>query len=154
MAPYCLPGAELPFSILLSPRASSSQEVYLNICRRFNKIGNGRGLTIGNLVPLQGLGIQSLWRKQEDVKVITGLFFPTLWQFYLLINSPACTEGLCSSLGPMTSCLSSWSQSSPSWRSSLSSPCRGLRATGRVLSLFSLSSIVAAGAGRFCWGKY
>lgn len=52
---------KLPPSILLPAKAPSSQEVHLNlICTRLDKLRNGRGLTGRNLVPLQGLGIQSL----------------------------------------------------------------------------------------------
>ena len=56
-------------SVSLTPKASSSQE-----CTRLEKIGNGKGLTGGNLVLLQGLGIQNLERKQ-DMKVMITLFF-------------------------------------------------------------------------------
>lgn len=63
---------ELSPSISLPPKASSSQEVYLNISgKKLDQIGNGRALTRGNLVPLRGLGIQSLERKQ-DMKVMIG----------------------------------------------------------------------------------
>ena len=72
-------------SVSLTPKASSSQE-----CTRLEKIRNGKGLTGGNLVLLQGLEIQNLERKQ-DMKVITlFFFFPSpLWQFHPLFNSPA-----------------------------------------------------------------
>ena len=71
-------------SVSLTPKASSSQE-----CTRLEKIRNGKGLTGGNLVLLQGLGIQNLERKQ-DMKVITLPPPPSpLWQFHPLFNSPA-----------------------------------------------------------------
>lgn len=72
-------------SVSLTPKASSSQE-----CTRLEKIRNGKGLTGGNLVLLQGLEIQNLERKQ-DMKVITLFFFSPspLWQFHPLFNSPA-----------------------------------------------------------------
>ena len=76
-------------------------------------------------------------------------FPPTVAALHSSQLLPAWTEGLCSSLGPMSSV-----SQSPSCRSWLGSPCRGLGARGRVLSLLPFSSIVAAGAGRFCWGKY
>lgn len=63
MAPYCLPGAELSYHLqfyYLPKLQAPRRFTLISHMHRLDKLRNGKGLTGGNLVPLQGLGIQSL----------------------------------------------------------------------------------------------